>query len=50
MSPADLEALEDTLDLLSDPPAMTDIAAARDELRDGRWVSTEQLQAKYLRP
>ena len=50
MSAADLEALEDTLDLLSDPTAMTDIAAAREDLRDGRSVSAEQLRAKYLRP
>ena len=46
MSPADLEALEDTLDLLSDPTAMTDIVAARDDLRDGRSVSAEQLSSQ----
>lgn len=50
MSPADLEALEDTLDLLSDPTAMSDISAAREDLRDGRSVSADQLRAKYLRP
>ena len=49
MSPADLEALEDPLDLLSDPTAMADIAAAREDLRDGRSVSADQLRAKYLR-
>ena len=49
MSPADLEALEDTLDLLSDPTGMTDIAAAREDLRDGRSLSADQLRAKYLR-
>jgi antitoxin YefM len=48
MSPADLEALEDTLDLLSDPEAMKDIAAAREELRAGRSFSAQQLRAKYL--
>ena len=48
VSPADLEALEDTLDLLSDPEAMTDIAAARDDLRAGVSFSADQLRAKYL--
>jgi antitoxin YefM len=49
MSPADLEALEDTLDLLSDPEAMRDIAEAHEDLRAGRSLSAEQLRAKYLR-
>lgn len=49
MSPADLEALEDTLDLLSDPRAVEEIHAARDEIAKGRSVSAEQLRAKYLR-
>ncbi len=48
MSPADLEALEDTLDLLSDPDAMREIAEARQDVRDGRSFSAEQLRAKYL--
>ncbi len=48
MSPADLEALEDTIDLLSDPDAMREIAEARQDVRDGRSVSAEQLRAKYL--
>lgn len=48
LSPADLEALEDTLDLLSDPEAIRDIDAARDDIAAGRVVSAEQLRAKYL--
>ncbi len=48
MSPADLEALEDTLDLLSDPEALQDIAAAREDLRAGRSFSADELRAKYL--
>lgn len=48
MSPADREALEDTLDLVSDLTTMMAIAAAREELRDGRSLSEEQLRAKYL--
>ena len=48
MSPADLEALEDTLDLLSDPKAMKEIKAARDDIAKGRVVSADELRAKYL--
>lgn len=49
MSPADLEALEDTLELLSDPRAAAEIQAAREDVRRGRVVSAEELRAKYLR-
>jgi prevent-host-death family protein len=48
MSLADLEALEDTLDLLSDPEAMGEITQARQDVRNGRSFSAEQLRAKYL--
>ena len=48
MSPADLEALEDTLDLLSDPEAMKELVEAREDVREGRSFSAEQLRAKYL--
>ncbi len=50
MSPEDLESLEDTLDLLSDPAAMRGVDIARQELREGRVVAADQLRAKYLRP
>jgi antitoxin YefM len=49
MSPADLEALEDTLELLSDPDALKEIKAARADLARGRVVSADELRAKYLR-
>jgi len=45
----DLAALEDTLELLSDPAAMADIARARQEVADGDTVSADQLRAKFLR-
>ncbi|HVE45226.1 MAG TPA: type II toxin-antitoxin system Phd/YefM family antitoxin [Acidimicrobiales bacterium] len=48
MSPADLEALEDTLDLLSDPQALKEIEAARDDAAKGRVVDADELRAKYL--
>jgi len=47
MSAEDLAAIEDTLDLLSDPVAMADIATARRELAAGRTVSADELRAKY---
>jgi antitoxin YefM len=48
ISPADLDALEDTLDLLSDPDARAEIKGARDDLAHGRVVTGEELRAKYL--
>lgn len=48
MSPADLEALEDTLELLSDPQALKEIEAAREDAAQGRVVDAEELRAKYL--
>jgi prevent-host-death family protein len=50
MSPADLAALEDTLELLSDPAALAEIRAAREDVAAGRGVSAEELRAKYLGP
>ena len=49
MSPEDLAALEDTLELLSDPVALEEIRAARDDIARGRVVSAEELRARYLR-
>jgi antitoxin YefM len=49
MSPADLDALEDTLDLLSDPVAMAEIRTAQADVANGRVFSAEELGAKYLR-
>ena len=49
MSPDDLEALEDTLELLSDPRAMEDIRTARDEIARGLAVSADELRARYLK-
>ncbi len=49
MSAADPAGLEDTLELLSDPDAMADIARARQEVADGDTVSAEELRAKFLR-
>jgi prevent-host-death family protein len=48
LSPEDLEALEDTLDLLSDPDALAEIRAARREVDAGKAVTADELRAKYL--
>ncbi len=44
----DLEALEDTLDLLSDPQALVEINQAREEIAKGHALEAEELRAKYL--
>ncbi len=49
MSPEDLEALEDTLELLSDPKALKEINRARQDVARGKVVAGEELRAKYLR-
>jgi prevent-host-death family protein len=48
VSPDDLASLEDTLDLLSNPDALTEIARARKEARTGKTLTAAQLRAKYL--
>jgi prevent-host-death family protein len=48
LSPDDLAALEDTLELLSDPVAVREIRRAQTEVRRGRTVSADELRAKYL--
>jgi antitoxin YefM len=49
MSPDDLEALEDTLELMSDPKAFKEIQKAREDVARDRVVSADDLRAKYLR-
>ena len=48
MSPADLEALEDTLELLSDPRALKEIKEGRDDIASDRVITADELRAKYL--
>jgi len=54
MSPADLEALEDTLELLSDPRAVEEIKAARDDIAsdhsDHRRRAARQVPAEVTAP
>lgn len=49
LSTEDLAALEDTLELLSDPASLEQITAAREELASGRFISAEELRSKYFR-
>jgi prevent-host-death family protein len=49
MSPDDLEALEDTLELLSDPKTLKEIDRARQDVARGKVVTAEELRVKYLR-
>ena len=48
MSADDLAALEDTLELLSDPTAMADIEHARRQVEAGHTVSADEIRARYL--
>jgi antitoxin YefM len=48
ISPDDLESLEETLDILSDPSSLREIRKAEKEIDAGRGVSADQLRAKYL--
>lgn len=49
MSPDDLEALEDTLDLLSDPKAVRAIRKAEAEIDEGNFLTADELRTRYLR-
>ncbi len=48
VSPEDLEALEDTLELLSDPKALKEIDRARQDVARGKVATADELRAKYL--
>jgi antitoxin YefM len=48
ISPDDLEALEDTLELLADPAARAEIEQARKEISEGKAVRADELRARYL--
>jgi antitoxin YefM len=48
ISPADLEALEDTLELLSDSTARAEIEKARKEIAGGEGITAKELRARYL--
>jgi antitoxin YefM len=47
ISPEDLEALEDTLDLLSDPSVRAEIERARKDIAAGKGLDAETLRRRY---
>jgi prevent-host-death family protein len=48
MSVDELEALEDTLDLLADPAARDEIERARRDLAEGKGIDAAELRRRYL--
>lgn len=49
INPAELESLEDTLELLSDPEAMAQLAESRRAYEAGDFVSGDELRRQYLK-
>jgi antitoxin YefM len=49
ISAEELSSLEDTLDLLSDPGAVAQLAESRGAYAAGDYVSGDDLRAKYLK-
>jgi len=45
INPDELASLEETLDLLSDPAAMAELAVAKAEVRAGDYLTADQLRA-----
>jgi antitoxin YefM len=47
ISPDELASLEDTLELLSDPGAMRELAESRRAYNDGDFLTGDQLRSRY---
>ncbi|MDQ2789833.1 MAG: type II toxin-antitoxin system prevent-host-death family antitoxin [Pseudonocardiales bacterium] len=50
LSPEDLESLEETLDILSQPGALDEIRKSAQDVAAGRTVSIEEVRAEFGRP
>lgn len=50
LSPGDLEALEETLDLLSRPGTLQEIHQAREQIDAGDYLTAAQLRKRFVRP
>lgn len=48
VSTGDLEAIEETLDILGTPGALEEIRTAEDEIETGAFLTAAELRAKYL--
>jgi antitoxin YefM len=49
ISPGELESLEESLEILSDPKAMRAIRKAEADIDAGKGVGADELRAKYLK-
>ncbi|MGH3765190.1 MAG: type II toxin-antitoxin system Phd/YefM family antitoxin [Pseudonocardiaceae bacterium] len=49
LSPEDLESLEETLDILSQPGALDEIRKSAQDVTAGRTVSIEEVRAEFDR-
>lgn len=47
ISPDDLASLEDTLELLSDPDAMRELAEAERAVTEGDYITGDELRARF---
>ena len=50
LSPDDLEALEETLDLLSQPGALEEIQRGRADIDAGEFLTAADLRSRFTRP
>jgi len=50
LSPDDLESLEETLDILSQPGALVEIRDSADDIAAGRTVGIEDIRAEFDQP
>ena len=48
LSPDDLESLEESLEILSNPKAVREIRSAEAEIDRGKSLTADELRAKYL--
>ncbi len=48
ISPQELQSLEDTLELLSDPQAMRELHESRDAYAAGDFLTGDELRHRYL--
>lgn len=48
ISPDELESIEDTLELLSDPVAMRELAEAQRAVDEGEYITGDELRARFV--
>ena len=50
IAPGDLESLEETLDILSDPQALAEIRESAEDIVAGRTVTIDEIRAEFGSP